>query len=109
MMPDAVTLSASIGRRRTRSERGVIRSIMSDVMDITIKSSKLKVQRSEKPVTDFQPAIAPVNDNMQLSFFQLNDPVLENIKDELQKTDINMLTPVEALMKLNEIRKMIGG
>ncbi len=73
------------------------------------KSSKLKVQRSEKPVTDFQPAIAPVNDNMQLSFFQLNDPVLENIKDELQKTDINMLTPVEALMKLNEIKKMIGG
>ena len=43
MMPDAVTLSASIGRRRTLSERGVIRSIMSDVMDITIKSSKLKV------------------------------------------------------------------
>lgn len=48
-------------------------------------------------------------DNLQLSFFQLNDPVLENIKDELQKTDINTLTPVEALMKLNEIKKMIGG
>lgn len=48
-------------------------------------------------------------ENMQLSFFQLNDPVLENIKDELQKTDINILTPVEALMKLNEIKKMIGG
>ena len=46
---------------------------------------------------------------MQLSFFQLNDPVLENIKEELQKTDINTLTPVEALMKLNEIKKMIGG
>ena len=45
----------------------------------------------------------------QLSFFQLNDPVLENIKEELQKTDINTLTPVEALMKLNEIKKMIGG
>jgi DNA mismatch repair protein MutS len=48
-------------------------------------------------------------DNLQLSFFQLNDPVLENIKDELQRTDINTLTPVEALMKLNEIKKMIGG
>ncbi len=46
---------------------------------------------------------------MQLSFFQLNDPVLENIKDELERTDINTLTPVEALMKLNEIKKMIGG
>jgi DNA mismatch repair protein MutS len=68
-----------------------------------------KKSKKAKLVTDFQPAIAPVNDNMQLSFFQLNDPVLENIKDELQKTDINMLTPVEALMKLNEIKKMIGG
>jgi len=49
------------------------------------------------------------SDNMQLSFFQLNDPVLEQIKDEIQQTDINTLTPVEALMKLNEIKKMIGG
>jgi DNA mismatch repair protein MutS len=60
----------------------------------------------------FQPATnnqQPTADSMQLSFFQLNDPVLENIKDELQKTDINTLTPVEALMKLNEIKKMIGG
>ena len=48
-------------------------------------------------------------DDFQLSFFQLNDPVLEQIKDELVKTDINTLTPVEALMKLNEIKKLIGG
>lgn len=46
---------------------------------------------------------------LQLSFFQLDDPVLANIKDELLATDINTLTPVEALMKLNEIRKMVGG
>jgi len=46
--------------------------------------------------------------DMQLSFFQLDDPVLEQIKDELIKTDINTLTPIEALMKLNEIKKMIG-
>jgi len=46
--------------------------------------------------------------DMQLSFFQLDDPVLEQIKDELIKTEINTLTPIEALMKLNEIKKMIG-
>ncbi len=46
---------------------------------------------------------------MQLSFFQLNDPVLSQIKDDILKTDINTLTPVEALMKLNEIKKLIGG
>jgi len=48
-------------------------------------------------------------DSMQLSFFQLNDPVLSQIKDDILKTDINTLTPVEALMKLNEIKKLIGG
>ncbi len=48
-------------------------------------------------------------ENMQLSFFQLNDPVLEQIHDELVSIDINTLTPVEALMKLNEIKKLTGG
>ncbi len=46
---------------------------------------------------------------MQMSFFQLNDPVLEQIHDELVSIDINTLTPVEALMKLNEIKKLTGG
>jgi len=50
-----------------------------------------------------------VGDNMQLSFFQLDDPTLQSIKDEITDIDINTLTPVEALMKLNEIKKMIGG
>jgi DNA mismatch repair protein MutS len=45
---------------------------------------------------------------MQLSFFQLNDPVLEQIHEELKNVDINSLTPVDALLKLNEIKKLIG-
>ncbi len=48
-------------------------------------------------------------EDMQLSFFQLDDPVLEQIKEELINIDINTLTPVEALMKLNEIKKTVGG
>ncbi|MGB1031182.1 MAG: DNA mismatch repair protein MutS, partial [Flavobacteriales bacterium] len=48
-------------------------------------------------------------DDLQLSFFQLDDPVLEEIKRQIVETDINTLTPVEALMKLNEIKKMVGG
>jgi DNA mismatch repair protein MutS len=47
--------------------------------------------------------------SMQLSFFQLDDPVLSQIKDEIRSLDINTLTPVEALMKLNEIKKLVGG
>lgn len=45
---------------------------------------------------------------MQLSFFQLNDPVLEEIREQLLHIDINTLTPVEALMKLNEIKRAAG-
>jgi len=51
---------------------------------------------------------AKSDDDMQLSFFQLDDPVLAQIKEEIQKTDINNLTPVEALMKLNDIKKLTG-
>lgn len=47
-------------------------------------------------------------DGMQLSFFQLDDPVLAQIRDEIIGLDINNLTPVEALNKLNEIRKILG-
>lgn len=52
---------------------------------------------------------AVASSNMQLSFFQLNDPVLEQIHEQLISIDINTLTPVEALMKLNEIKKLTGG
>ena len=45
---------------------------------------------------------------MQLSFFQLDDPVLEQIRDEIRDLDIDTLTPVEALLKLNEIKKLTG-
>ncbi len=47
--------------------------------------------------------------DMQLSFFQLNDPILQQIKDDILLTDINTLTPVEALLKLSEIKKLVGG
>ena len=50
----------------------------------------------------------PKDGEMQMSFFQLDDPVLSQIKDDILKTDINTLTPIEALMKLNEIKKLIG-
>ena len=51
----------------------------------------------------------PAGGGMQLSFFQLDDPVLSQVRDEILHTDINNLTPVEALNKLNEIRKIITG
>jgi len=48
-------------------------------------------------------------DGLQMSFFQLDDPVLQDIKEDLLELDIDQLTPVEALLKLHEIRKRVGG
>ena len=47
-------------------------------------------------------------EGMQLSFFQLDDPVLKQIRDEIKGLDVNNLTPIEALNKLNDIKKLTG-
>ena len=46
---------------------------------------------------------------MQLSFFQLDDPVLCQIRDEILNLDVNNLTPLEALNKLNDIKRIVKG
>ena len=46
-------------------------------------------------------------EQMQMSFFNLDDPLLEEIKEEILNLDINTLTPIEAMMKLNELKRMI--
>jgi len=79
------------------------------------RASKMLVQLEESHEVDKKSSVkekvkkAVNSPDMQLSFFQMNDPVLENIRDELISIDINTLTPVEALMKLNEIKKIVGG
>lgn len=67
------------------------------------RDSSQETSSSDKPT-----AKKTQTDTFQLSFFQLDDPVLVSIKEEIQNLDINTLTPVEALMKLNEIKKIIG-
>ena len=52
--------------------------------------------------------IAETREGMQLSIFQLDDPVLSQIRDEIKDLDINSLTPIDALNKLNEIKKITG-
>ena len=52
---------------------------------------------------------AAEREGVQLSFFQLDDPILSDIRDEILKVDINNLTPMEALNKLNDIKRIISG
>ena len=65
---------------------------------------QLEKSHSSEELTD---KVKSLNDDLQLSFFNLDDPLLEEIKDEILHIDINTLTPVEALMKLNEIKRML--
>jgi DNA mismatch repair protein MutS len=65
---------------------------------------KLEKSHSSEELTD---KVKSLKDDMQLSFFNLDDPLLENIKEEILHIDIDTLTPVEALMKLNEIKRML--
>jgi DNA mismatch repair protein MutS len=65
---------------------------------------KLEKSHSSEALTD---KVKSLNNEMQLSFFNLDDPILENIKEEILHIDIDTLTPVEALMKLNEIKRML--
>jgi len=53
--------------------------------------------------------IAQQREGYQLTFFQLDDPVLEQVRDEIKNLDINNLTPLEALNKLNEIKRIVTG
>jgi DNA mismatch repair protein MutS len=57
---------------------------------------------------EIKKTLATKDEEMQLSFFNLDDPILEDIRDDIANVDINTLTPVEALMKLNEIKKKLG-
>ena len=58
-----------------------------------------------KPIS----GIISSREGLQLSIFQMDDPVLSQIRDEIINLDINNLTPVEALNKLNDIRKIVTG
>ncbi len=66
---------------------------------------QLEKNHSNKEVKDTLKNVQ--HEEMQLSFFQLDDPLLENIKEEILTTNIDTLTPIEALMKLNEIKRML--
>lgn len=67
--------------------------------------TRLERSHSSEELTDKMKALS--KEDMQLSFFNLDDPLLEEIRDEILGTDIDTLTPVEALMKLNEIKRML--
>lgn len=68
----------------------------------------LSVLEKSHTSEDVNKAAVKQDDGMQLSFIQLDDPLLLQIKEDILNTNIDTLTPVEALMKLNEIKKLLN-
>ena len=67
-----------------------------------------KLERNRDPKNATETTTQSTADDLQLSIFQLDDPLLETIRDEILATDIDSLTPIEALMKLNEIKRILS-
>ncbi len=84
---------------------GMPKSVIKRAEQILVKLESGREKGSlSKPLGE----IRDKREGMQLSFFQLDDPVLKQIRDEITDLDINNLTPIEALNKLNEIKKFTG-
>ncbi len=86
---------------------GMPRSIVkrANVILKQLESENAQVGKAGKPIGE----IAETREGMQLSFFQLDDPVLCQVRDEILGLDVNNLTPLEALNKLNGIKKIVAG
>jgi DNA mismatch repair protein MutS len=87
------------------SMSGMPKSIVKRADEILHELEKSSQGISAKPISEMSNS----REGMQLSFFQLEDPVLCQIRDEIINLDINSLTPIEALNKLNEIKKIVKG
>ena len=74
---------------------------------VILKAQKLLKKLEKNHSSDALNGIKAAKDEMQMSFFNLDDPLLEEIKEEILNLDINTITPMEALMKLNEIKRML--
>jgi DNA mismatch repair protein MutS len=81
---------------------------MAGMPQLVISRAQKMLKKLEKNhSSDVLNGIKSEKEEMQMSFFNLDDPLLEEIKEEIVNLDINAITPVEALMKLNEIKRML--
>jgi DNA mismatch repair protein MutS len=75
---------------------------------VILKAQKILKKLEKDHSGDALNGLKTAKDEMQMSFFNLDDPLLEEIKEEILQLDINSITPMEALMKLNEIKRMLS-
>ena len=108
-LKDNVLFMRKLVRGGSAHSFGIHVAKMAGMPKLVIKKAEKILEQLEKShkteaLTD---KVKHIKNDMQLSFFNLDDPLLEALKDEILDIDINILTPVEALMKLNEIKRML--
>lgn len=108
-MKDTVLFIRKLVKGGTEHSFGIHVAKMAGMPQTVIQKAQKILKKLEKNHSGEElSGIKSSEDDMQLSFFNLDDPLLEEIKGEILNIDINTLTPVEALMKLNEIKRMLS-
>jgi DNA mismatch repair protein MutS len=107
-LKDNVLFIRKLVRGGSAHSFGIHVAKMAGMPQIVIQKAQKLLKKLEKNhSSDALNGIVSSKEELQLSIFNLDDPLLEEIKEEILGLDINTLTPVEALMKLNEIKRML--
>lgn len=107
-LKDTVLFIRKLVKGGTEHSFGIHVAKMAGMPQTVIQKAQKILRKLEKNHSSEElSGIKATKDELQLSFFNLDDPLLEEIKEEILNLDINTLTPVEALMKLNEIKRML--
>lgn len=80
---------------------------MAGMPTTVLKRAEKMLKQLEKGHVKDQNKVKPVEDDIQLSFFNLDDPLLEDLKQQILDIDVNVITPIEAMMKINELKQML--
>lgn len=80
---------------------------MAGMPTTVLKRAEKMLKQLEKGHVKDQNKVKPVEDDIQLSFFNLDDPLLEDLKQQILDIDVNTITPIEAMMKINELKQML--
>ena len=108
-LKDNVLFLRSLVAGGSQHSFGIHVAKMAGMPQAVLQRSKKILKQLEKSHSgdELTAKVKDLNSDMQLSFFNLDDPLLEELKTDILDTDIDRLTPVEALMKLNEIKRML--
>jgi DNA mismatch repair protein MutS len=107
-LKDTVLFLRKLVKGGTEHSFGIHVAKMAGMPQTVIQKAQKILKKLEKNHSSEELAgVKSSKEELQLSFFNLDDPLLEEIKEEIMSLDINTLTPVEALMKLNEIKRML--